>query len=73
MTPPRRCQVCERSLCGRGPAKTGLCADCRSAAARFVRNWCVDLRSAGVRDRQVADIVGIPFDAVRSRRSEALR
>jgi hypothetical protein len=73
-TQVRYCEACDAKLCGRGPAKTGLCFRCRQDGAAFAAGWAQALLDAGHSTAETADIVGYPnADVVRSRVSHARR
>lgn len=70
----RSCEACGGRLCGRGPAKTGLCFRCRQDAAAFAAAWAVDLRERGASDEHIAHVVGYSSaDAVRARIADRKR
>lgn len=66
---PTHCDVCDKPLCVRGPATTGVCMTCRMAGAAFLRAWLADLCTQHT-TREVAAIAGISADTVRVRLGE---
>lgn len=67
------CDVCNRPLCGVGPATTGICARCRMDGAAFADAWLTDLLAAGETHADAAAIVGVSPKATGRRVTRARR
>lgn len=68
-----RCEACDRPMSHRSRGVIGICYPCRQLAATFARAWMVDLASQGLKQREIAEIIGTTRNSVHSRLGEIRR